>query len=93
MAKKLKQLPNTFGRRNRQIPEREWREINDEILESGITSMVYDYVDNNKKVNFTWDIMAESKMQDVVNAIEELEKYLEVEKYDEDKDYSERELE
>lgn len=82
-------LNNTFGRKNTSISEEEWRDINQDIIENGIQHFVFGNTTvvsqqaNKPKVRFPSDIVCEGLMQAVVDATEKLEKYLEIEKFDE----------
>lgn len=83
-------------RENTQIPNIIWEQMQYEILESGLESMIRNYQGmgedgNLGKVEFPYDIIAQEKMQKVIDSMDELEKYLEVDKYLPDQDWNEAE--
>jgi hypothetical protein len=86
MAKQKKPAENPFNRTNQLLPDNIWADINQNILEDGLEGTIGDYKDmETGKISLPDDIVLQAKIQKAADALKEVEDYLEIEKFDENK--------
>ena len=79
-------MNNIFGRVNTKLPEEQWRSMMEDILEDGLLNVIQNYSDFSPDYNPKNDDDPKlgRLMLKAHKALEELQDYLEVGKFDED---------